>query len=624
MTPSLRHLLQGALWQLSSTWKPPLRALRRQVSLLLYRLRRTRHPGGLPPRVHGRPRQRLTPPIAHPAIVVLAPSDPDRTGQEALLASQTETSLTWEGSPETAHATFCWTLPADPAALSPTHMESLLLAAVAENLAVTIGAWSPPWAADRQAVLTRPSDDERAALELLRLPAQATDFQTEILARIVPHISEERSSRSEILTLPLAQVSGSYWLRGDIEPGTLVKSDIATDLDEILRHLPVIDGPRTVLFLLPFLAVGGAERLLFDLLAGLGPGERVLIVTTEPHQAALGQTLDRARRLTPYVYTLGDWLPRESHGGVLRHLIRRYRVTTLFSWNGTTLFYDMVPELEKRFPELYMLNQLYNHRGGWIEHYTPRLRRAVDRHVAVNRRIAEALAERGVPEERIAVVHHGVEIPPIASPAERARNRAASRRFLGLPATELVVGSFMRLHPQKRPFDILNLARRLAGQGVHFLLAGGGPLDQALDRELAKRPIPHLTRLPMTRDVAPLYDAIDLCLLTSAYEGLPVFLLDGLARALPCVATAVGEIPELLNEGGGVLIERPGDLAALERGVLELRDGEHRARQGALGRRTVEERFGLERYRRSYAELLFQHRADGGQGSKSTRGPIPS
>jgi glycosyltransferase involved in cell wall biosynthesis len=196
-------------------------------------------------------------------------------------------------------------------------------------------------------------------------------------------------------------------------------------------------------------------------------------------------------------------------------------------------------------------------------------------------------------------------VPAEPSPAERAARRRSSRERLGLPQEAVVAGTFIRLHPQKRPLDVLHLARRMTHLPVHFLLAGGGPLDRAVDRELRREPLSNLTRLPLQRDVEPLYDAADLCLSTSSYEGLPVFLLDGLARGLPCVATAAGEIPELLRDGGGVLVERPGDLDALAAGLEALLDGERRAEEGRRGRAVVAERFGLEAYRRRYERLIF-------------------
>ena len=350
----------------------------------------------------------------------------------------------------------------------------------------------------------------------------------------------------------------------------------------------------------------------FDVLAtktgekcGLNPEHRVLVVTLDPHRQELGQTVDRCRKLTPHVYTLGDWMPREARIDALRHLIRRWQVEVLVSWNGTVDFYDHALELKQWFPDLRILAQLYNHEGGWIDRTTSTLLTKLDGHLAVNDRISRALVDKGASRNRVHTVHHGVRVPRPISDEDRIQRRRAKRAELGLPEQAVVVGTFIRLHRQKRPLDIVRLARKLDRSGLHFLLVGGGPETHAVEAEIQRDPPGNLLRLPLQTETIHLYDALDICLLTSEYEGLPVFLLDGLAREIPCVATAVGEIPELLHDGGGILVEAPGDLDALAHALLSLKDPERRQIEGQRGRQTVEDRFGLDAYVEAYRRLLF-------------------
>ncbi len=593
-----RHLLKGWFWDSSPLVLRPLRRLKTTLSGWLYRWRgRSRE---LPPRVVALEPKRPAVPLAHPAIAVFAVGDAER-----FLARQTETSVTEDGP-----AAFCVTLDGKLDDLPPTFLESQLLAAVAEDLEWTAAGWATPAPGP-----FGPAEEVRlpdgAAGSLMRLPRPEARRRPRVPGRVVPHIASGKWTEWTGWTPvePSAvRRAGPYFVAEDVRPGTVV-SRRAVSLDEALARLPSTPGPRTVLFLLPFLAVGGAERLLFDLLAGFGGRYRSLVVTLEPHRAELGQTVDLCREHTPWVYTLGDWLPRPAHRGALRHLIRRYEVETLVSWNGTVAFYEEACELRRLFPRLRLVNQLFNHEGGWIEHYGPRFAASVDLHIAVNRPIGRALKdERGVAAEQIAVIQHAVSVPPEVPEAERLERRDRVRRDLGLPADAVVVGSFVRLHDQKRPFDVLRLARRLEGRGIHFLLAGGGPLEAAIVRELEERPLASFTRLPFQHDVDRLFDAVDLCLMTSAFEGLPVFLLEGLARGIPCVTTAVGDVPYLLEDGGGVAVERVGDLDGLEAAILALTDDERRADEGQRGRATVVARFSLERYVRDYEEALFPNR----------------
>ncbi len=487
--------------------------------------------------------------IAHPAIRVHRGKGVAKSTVDAFLTGQTEASISdTEGE-------FLWIVDEDPGGLPANHLELLLLRAASERR-----AWSR--LPETEESLAGPSSSQQSLFKLWRLRVE---------------------------DLP--------------EPEEIEDTEITSAADLLTDLLP-IPGPRTVLFLLPNLAVGGAERQLFDLIESLRDSARILVVTTDPHADERGSTIGKCRKLIDQVYPLGDFLPREARFDALCHLLRRWQVQSLVSWNGSVLFYDHAARLRELFPDLQIAAQLYDARGGWIARLGPRTRAAIDVHLVVNRHTGKVLREElDVEPEKIRLIHHGVSLPPQEDASERATRRAALRERLGLPPGATVVGTFIRMHAQKRPHDVLALARRLPE--LHFLLVGGGPLSAEIDHELTRRPIANLTRLPLQEDARKFYDAVDLCLLTSAYEGLPFFLLDALTQGIPCVAPAVGEIPLLLRDGGGVAVETVGDLDAFAAGLQALRDPKRRETEGARGRETIEKSFHIERFRRETEDAVF-------------------
>jgi len=535
--------------------------------------------------------------ISNPAVSVIEETKKD----ENATAAQTGRSLTRDPQ-QSENATYI--AHGDGLAeLPPNHVEAMLMAAAAEDLSWVAAGWSPP-APGRfgpSGVVLRDPETPQSAHLLLRRPTSANAQRAPVVGRVLPHITSLQRCDGLVPLADHTPACGPHRIQPEMAGEAVVECPWFP-VDEVLAELPPVDGPPTALFLLPFLAVGGAERLLFELMEGLGTRYRLLVATTDPHLESYGQTVDRARELTPHVYTLGDWLPRDAVPSAIRHLIRRWQVRTLVCWNGSITFYDEVTALRRAFPELRIANQLFNHRGGWIEHFSPSFIHAVDTQIAVNSPIARALvAQHGVPDERVVTIHHAVGAPEPRNEARRTR----LRRELGVTDDTVVVGAFIRMHPQKRPLDIIRLARRLAGDKIHFFLVGGGPLDDIVNREIARDRPPNLTRWPLQGDATPLYDAIDLCLMTSDFEGLPVFLLDGLARGIPCVATAVGDIPMLLQDGGGTVIEQPGDLDALAAAIRTYLDPEHRQAEGERGRQTVVTLFGLKRYVEAYEAVMF-------------------
>jgi len=194
--------------------------------------------------------------------------------------------------------------------------------------------------------------------------------------------------------------------------------------------------------------------------------------------------------------------------------------------------------------------------------------------------------------------------PPVAA-VETERRRRDARVRLGLSPEGVVFGTFIRMHPQKRPLDIVRLARKLAGTRARFLLVGGGPLDRELDAEIEKDPPSNLKRLGFTSDLSTLYDAIDVSLLASEYEGLPLFLLDGFARSIPCVVTRVGDLASILEKGGGVLAGLPGDLDALEPAARAMLDPARRAFEGERAREVAERHGSFLDFVSGYERAIF-------------------
>ena len=330
-------------------------------------------------------------------------------------------------------------------------------------------------------------------------------------------------------------------------------------------------------------------------------------MTTEPHDPELGESVSL---LPPGVvcYPLGDRLDRVLHAEALRTIIARHAAAAVVCWNGCTLFYELAPRLRRELPGLRIVNQLFDHRVGWIRRITPVLRAATDCTIAVNGPIATELRERrGFDSRRIALVRHGVDV---AAPATTI-DREALRRELGIPSDAVVAASFLRLHPQKRPLDLVSVARRLVSDGLWLLLVGGGPIEDEVRREIARGPVPNVVLRPLDPRPERLLAAADFCLMASAYEGLPVFLLEGMSRGLPAVATAVGEIPELLADGAGLVVP-PGDVDGLSKAARAFLDPERRRVAGEIALRVVRERHSLERFVAETDAAIFGTVSTGG------------
>ncbi|HET7788567.1 MAG TPA: glycosyltransferase family 4 protein [Myxococcales bacterium] len=222
--------------------------------------------------------------------------------------------------------------------------------------------------------------------------------------------------------------------------------------------------------------------------------------------------------------------------------------------------------------------------------------------VAVSRSL-EARLRRWVRAAPVSFVPNG--LPPV--PAISASERDRARERFGVAPEKLCVAAVGRLSPEKGHRVLFEALR---GKAATLLIAGDGPLREELARAAAGLDARFLGYLEDAREV---YAAADVVALPSLTEGLPLVALEALALGRCIVASAVGELPQLLAGGAGVLVP-PGDPAALSEALAGVRDGEVRARAEA---RAVERArgYGAAAMAGAYASLYGRALA----GSSSSR-----
>ncbi len=172
---------------------------------------------------------------------------------------------------------------------------------------------------------------------------------------------------------------------------------------------------------------------------------------------------------------------------------------------------------------------------------------------------------------------------------------ASMRATLGIPRDARVVGTVAVFRPAKRLDRWLRVAKGVAARdpGAHFLLVGFGPLEQEVRDWAGAAGLGSRLVMPGPQDdVRPFLSAMDLYLMTSDFEGLPIALLEAMAQELPVVSTAVGGIPEVLVDGEmGALVPR--DIDAIVERVTSLLRSETLTLLGRRGRARIDERHGI-------------------------------
>lgn len=177
--------------------------------------------------------------------------------------------------------------------------------------------------------------------------------------------------------------------------------------------------------------------------------------------------------------------------------------------------------------------------------------------------------------ERIAYIKNTVDneifYPLPLEKREVGRRNLAQR--LGLAEDTRFILFAGRLHPQKDPILLVRSIEALNEPNVHLLIAGNGELADEVRSEIARLKLSErITMLGAVNQVelADLHRICSAFVLSSAYEGLPLVVLEALACGTPVVTTRCGETPNLLCADSGVVCEErtPGAIADALRQVL--------------------------------------------------------
>lgn len=225
-----------------------------------------------------------------------------------------------------------------------------------------------------------------------------------------------------------------------------------------------------------------------------------------------------------------------------------------------------------------------------------------DRVLCVSRRLHDEFAAKGMQPERLLCLPNAVSVPDLAP-----ERRHAARKELGIPATEKLIITVGRLSPEKGLDILLTAFAALPETNVRLVIVGDGPLLSGLIHQAGLLGVrEQVTFTGFAADVGRYYAAADLFVLSSLTEGTPMALLEAMAWGLPVVATAVGGVPDILQDNVNGCLVKAGNaeaLAAAMAGVLG--DGERAQKLGSAARTTIQERYAAKRWAREVESIYF-------------------
>lgn len=219
-----------------------------------------------------------------------------------------------------------------------------------------------------------------------------------------------------------------------------------------------------------------------------------------------------------------------------------------------------------------------------------------------------------IPSSRGRVIYEGIDIPALVQQAEEVES---VRSEFGIAPDAVVVGMAARVAPAKDYETLVDAAAIVLAQqpNVRFLIVG----DHSQVREYrehyekvkellnAKGLASYFIFTDHRTDVQRLIAAMDIFLLSTRTEGLPLVILEAMAHAKPVVATRVGGVPEVVQQDATGLLHEPKDARQQAADLLRLlEDANLRRRMGEAGRERVRTEFSKERFAAELSELYYE------------------
>lgn len=317
---------------------------------------------------------------------------------------------------------------------------------------------------------------------------------------------------------------------------------------------------------------GGAENHIISLLSSFSPSEvdaKVICFYDSAFAASLRErgvkvfVIDDYHRFDPRVaFRLGRIIRDEQPDILHTHGVKANFIGRLIGkYMGRKVLTTVHSLLEHDYNQWLMKQVTY-----WMERLT---RGLTDRFICVSGEIKQDLVSSGVSPDRAVVIPNGIDMHRYANPEQITM----FREDLGIPADSFVVGAAARLRPVKGIHLLIEAAGHLRSrlENLHVVVIGDGPQRPELELLVEKLGLKGRVHfLGYQTEVERYLPGLDCFANVSLSEGLPLAVLEAMAARVPVLASAVGAVPEIVENGReGILVEK-GSVPAISEGIVKL------------------------------------------------------
>ncbi|NLY89951.1 MAG: glycosyltransferase family 4 protein [Firmicutes bacterium] len=343
-----------------------------------------------------------------------------------------------------------------------------------------------------------------------------------------------------------------------------------------------------ILYIIPYLSIGGTEKHLLSLVKGFNNEHRLFLL------APPGESLDLflAEGISHYPFPRFEQHPSGIPAFIrgLKQIIKEHNIDLIHIHAANELVF-LTGLLQREKPIVFTVHGFHGALKGWDYWVCARVSNSfADRVIAVAEAEEKILLGKGIRKDLIRTIYNGIPDPlPLIG----------EESPVPVSGGEKIIGTIARLEETKginyllEAFAILN--RKISG--LSLVIVGTGSKEEELKEQSRRLRIEDKVIFTgYRRDVHNYINCFDVMVIPSLHEAHPLVLLEGIGHGKPVVGSAVGGIPEVINHGENGFLVPPADAPKLAENIAELLCNPALWQtMAANARRSFEQRFSTER-----------------------------
>ncbi len=320
--------------------------------------------------------------------------------------------------------------------------------------------------------------------------------------------------------------------------------------------IPSETGKIRILMLVPWLVMGGADRMNLELVSGLDKSRFEISILTTVYSN--NEWHSRFAQYTDEIFHLPDFLDPAHYMEYVGYYIRTRNIDLVWISNSYRGYY-MIPWLRRQFPDLCIVDYVHMEEWYWKDGGFARLSgvfgAVLDKTYVCNANTRQVLVDEFHRDpDSIEVMYIGVDKEKF-NPHKIKKGKIYHK--FNISSERPIVLFPCRIDAQKRPFLMLEIARRVSRQmpQVLFVVVGDGPQRRALEKAVKKCGLEkNVICTGRSEHMEQYYQDARLTLICSLKEGISLTAYESCAMGTPVISSDVGGQKELIDPAVGMLI----------------------------------------------------------------------